>query len=105
MITENMQEYRKLDAAEFRSNPYIRNVKVPTAKAGNFTLTTAAYEPGELLEYDLPDFARDPFEHRIGYFTERVEFPGIYVHKNAQKFDVFLLNYPKRLSIIHINTN
>lgn len=78
MITENMQEYRKLDAAEFRSNPYIRNVKVPTVKVGDFTLTIAAYEPGELLEYDMPDFACDPIEHRIGYFTERVEFPGIY---------------------------
>ena len=73
-----MNEYRKLDAAEFRSDPYIKNVKVPTAKVGTFTLTTTAYEPGELLEYDMPDFTRDPIEHRIGYFTERVEFPGIY---------------------------
>ena len=59
MITENMKEYIKLNAAEFRSNPYIRNVKVPTVKVGDFTLTTAAYQPGELLEYDMPDFACD----------------------------------------------
>lgn len=73
-----MSEYKKLDAAEFRNNPYIRNVKVSTAEAGNFTLTTAAYEPGELFEYDMPDFSKDPIEHQIGYFTEKVEFPGIY---------------------------
>ena len=54
-----------LDAAEFRSNPYIKNIKIPTAKVGNFTLTTAAYEPGELLEYDMPDFSRNPIERRV----------------------------------------
>lgn len=73
-----MTDYRKLDASEFRNNPYIRNVKVESAKSGNFTLALNAYEPGELLEYDMPDFSKDPIEHRIGYFNERVEFPGIY---------------------------
>ena len=48
-----MSEYKKLDADEFRSNPYIKSVNVPTAKVGDFTLTTVAYEPGELLEYDI----------------------------------------------------
>ena len=73
-----MQEYKKLKAQKMRSDPYLKNVKVPTVKVGNYTLTTAAYEPGELLEYDMPDFTKDPIEHRIGYFDERVEFPGIY---------------------------
>ncbi len=73
-----MSEYKKLDADEFRSNPYIKSVNVPTAKVGDFTLTTAAYEPGELLEYDMPDLTKNPIEHRVGYFTEKVEFPGIY---------------------------
>lgn len=73
----------KLDAAEFRSNPYISNIKIPTVKVGDFTLTNAAYEPGELLEYDMPEFKLGPqvgenLTRRIGYFTERVEFPGIY---------------------------
>ena len=67
-----------LDAAEFRSNPFIKNIMIKAAKAGNFTLTTAAYEPGELLEYDIPDFSSNPIEHRYGCFDERVEFPGIY---------------------------
>ena len=67
-----------LNAAEFRSNPYIKNIKIPTARVGDFTLTTAAYEPGEILEYDMPDFSRNPIEHRVGCFGERVEFPGIY---------------------------
>ena len=39
-----------LDVAEFRSDPYIKNIRIPTAKDGDYTLTTAAYEPGELLE-------------------------------------------------------
>ena len=67
-----------LDVAEFRSDPYIKNIRIPTAKDGDYTLTTAAYEPGELLEYDMPDLTKDPIEHKVGYFTERVEFPGIY---------------------------
>lgn len=73
-----MSEYKQLDASEFRSDPYIRDIKVPTVKLGDFTLTTAAYEAGELLEYDMPDFSADSVRHRIGYFGERVEFPGIY---------------------------
>lgn len=81
-IRENIMEvknsYKILDAAEFRSNPYIKNIRVGTAKKGIFTLTTAVYEPGELLEYDMPDFTKDPIEHMLGYFEERVEFPGIY---------------------------
>lgn len=67
-----------LDAAEFRSDPYIKNIRIPTAKDGNYTLTTATYEPGELLEYDMPDLTMDPIEHKVGYFRDPVEFPGIY---------------------------
>ena len=67
-----------LDAEEFKRNPYIRNIRIPTVRAGNYILTTAAYEPGETLEYDMPDFSKAPPEHRYGYFDQRVEFPGIY---------------------------
>ena len=67
-----------LDADAFRCNPYIRSITVPTGRIGDFTLTTATYEPGEILEYDMPDFTKDPLEHRCGYFREPVTFPGIY---------------------------
>lgn len=69
---------KRLDASLLLEDPYIQNIKIPTVHAGRYTLTSAAYEPGELLEYDMPDFTKDPIIHRIGYFDERIAFPGIY---------------------------
>lgn len=73
-----MKSGKLLDADEFRQNPYIRNIWIPTVRIGDYTLTKAAYEPGEILEYDMPDFTKDPPEHRFGHFDQQVEFPGIY---------------------------
>lgn len=59
-----------LDADEFRKNPYIRNIRIPTVRIGDYTLTKAAYEPGEILEYAMPDFTKDGQTHGGGYLGD-----------------------------------
>ena len=64
--------------AEFYADPYLKNVRVPEAKIGPFLLTDASYERGELFQYDMPDLAAEIVVPKLGFFSERVSFPGIY---------------------------
>lgn len=69
---------RRFHPAEFYTDPYLKNVRVPEAKIGPFLLTNASYERGELFQYDMPDLAAEIVVPKLGFFSERVSFPGIY---------------------------
>ena len=72
---------RRLDAEEFRSNPYIRTIRFPETKHGNILLSTAEYRRGEILQYDMPDFSARTVVPRLGFFDRTVRFPTIYENK------------------------
>ena len=76
-----VQLYRNammLDKRKFRDNPYIRTVKIPTVKEGQFTLTEGRYAKGELFQYDMPDFTAEYTVPKLGFFGAPVRFPAIY---------------------------
>lgn len=72
------EESRELDAKAFREDPYIKNIKIEDTKIEMFFLTNASYEAGELFQYDEPDLDADIVVPKLGYFTEKVDFPTIY---------------------------
>ena len=72
------REAKRLDAVEFRENPYIRAVTVPTVRRGRILLTTAEYRRGEILQYAMPDFAARTVVPRLGFFDRTVRFPTVY---------------------------
>ncbi|MBS6474903.1 MAG: hypothetical protein KH354_02825 [Clostridiales bacterium] len=69
---------RRFYPAEFYADPYLKNVRVPEAKIGSFVLANASYERGELFQYDMPDLAAKTVVPKLGFFTGKVQFPGIY---------------------------
>lgn len=72
------RDARRLDPAQFLSNPYLKTVRVPDVRVGDFRLCTAEYARGELLQYDMPDLRADPVVPKLAFFTGPVRFPGIY---------------------------
>ena len=68
---------RRLDKQTFRANPYLAEVKIPTASEGRFTLTESRYARGELFQYAIPDFRAEYTVPKIGFFSQPVRFPTI----------------------------
>ena len=69
---------KKLNADEFRSDPYLKNVTVPEVKEGDILLTTSEYERGEIFQYEMPDLTARTVTPSLGFFSEKVSFPAIY---------------------------
>ena len=70
--------FRALRADDFEADPYLRAVRPETARRGRFTLTTATYARGELLQYAMPELDRPVPLPKIGYFDREGRFPAIY---------------------------
>lgn len=77
-IAEIFRNARKFDVGEFYGDEYIKNVSFDEVKKGDFLLTNATYERGELFLYDAPDFSKNIIVPKIGFFTGKVTFPTIY---------------------------
>ncbi|MCQ2551580.1 MAG: hypothetical protein MJ146_05280 [Clostridia bacterium] len=72
-VAQLKKEAKVFDPKDFNNDPYIKNIKVSDVKLGDFFLTNATYEKGELFQYDEPDLVP-----KLGYFTGKVDFPTIY---------------------------
>lgn len=72
------REAKRLDAAEFRENPYIKAVSAPTVRRGRILLSTAEYRRGEILQYGMPDFNARTVVPKLGFFDRTVRFPTVY---------------------------
>ena len=77
-IRQFFTEAKKLHADWFYNNPYMKEIKVPKKKIGNFQLGTATYAKGEFFQYDFPDFSAIPVVPKVGFFNEEITFPSIY---------------------------
>ena len=69
---------RKFTRADLERDPYLSTVRVPTVRRGRYTLTTCAYERGEIFLYDVPDLTGEITVPKLGFCTERVAFPAVY---------------------------
>ncbi len=69
---------KKLDAEDFRNDPYISNISFNDTKKGNILLTYAEYDRGEIFQYDMPEITDETVVPKLGFFTEKVRFPAIY---------------------------
>ena len=69
---------RRLSREDFLTNPYLRTIRIRGRQIGPYRLCKARYERGEILQYDMPDLMGDPVVLKLGFFTDAVEFPGIY---------------------------
>ena len=69
---------KKLDINWFYENQYMKEIKVPQKKIGNFQLGTATYQKGEFFQYDFPDFSTVPVVPKVGFFDGKITFPSIY---------------------------
>ena len=69
---------RRLDAAEYRRNPYYQSIRFPEKTLGGWRMTHRRYKPYELFCYGdtrlLPDGREIP---PIGYFDEEFSFPAV----------------------------
>ena len=75
---ELLRHGRMLSADEFEGDEYIKNIKITETRRGNILLTTASYDRGEILQYDMPDLDSRVAALRLGFFQRRVTFPAIY---------------------------
>lgn len=69
---------RCFEPEDFTKDPFIKNIKVADTRLGDFFLTNATYEKGELFQYDEPDVYDDIVVPKLGFFTGKVDFPTIY---------------------------
>lgn len=68
----------KLDARDFRKNPYMRTVRFPEAKLDRWEMTKLSYAPYELFVRDDLEIMPDGREIvRLGYFDEPFVYPAI----------------------------
>lgn len=63
---------------DFYSDPYLKNIKVPTACMGDVLLLNACYEKGELFQYDMPSLSDEIVVSKLGFFDTDVFFPAVY---------------------------
>lgn len=72
------QMIRPLQAANYKSDPYYRTVRLPDAKIGKWEFRTMRYRPYEAFACDdllwRPDGRLIP---QIGYFAEDFEYPTV----------------------------
>lgn len=77
-IAKLFSRSRHLDADEFESDPYIKNVAFADRQIGNIRLCRASYDAGEMFQYDMPDLSEDTVVPKIGFFDRKVSFPALY---------------------------
>lgn len=69
---------RRLDADEFRANPYYCGIRFPERRHGRWQLTTLRYAPYEIFVRDdllrMEDGREIP---RLGYFAEEFAYPAV----------------------------
>lgn len=68
----------RLDAEEYRQDPYYQNVRLPAESEGGWQLTQNAYQPYEA--FVCGDFHYEPDGRvipQIGYFPERFDYPAV----------------------------
>lgn len=68
----------KFSAKQFRSDPYLKKIKVLSVREGDFLLTESSYERGEIFQYDMPDLSLSYIVPKLGFLTESATFPTIY---------------------------
>ncbi|MBQ3040355.1 MAG: hypothetical protein IJD42_02035 [Clostridia bacterium] len=70
---------KKLDAGEYRENPYFKNIVIPNKKVSTWELGYQAYQPYEGFIYDdidvLDDYREIP---KVGFFSEKFSFPTVF---------------------------
>lgn len=70
---------KKLNADEYKSNPYFKNISIPRKKVGTWELGYQSYQPYEGFIYDdievLDNFREIP---KIGFFSEEFSFPTVF---------------------------
>lgn len=77
-LTHLLSNTRKLYKSEFLQDAYLQNIRVPDVTLGEFRLAHASYAPGELLQYDMPDFRQEIIVPKLAFFDREIPFPGIY---------------------------
>jgi len=77
-IRQFFKNAKKFDINWFYDNKYIREIRVPHKKIGNFQLGEATYQKGEFFQYDFPDVSTVPVVPKVGFFNEAITFPSIY---------------------------
>ena len=69
---------RKLDVAQYNSNPYYKNIQFSVAKTGQWELRYDVYKPFEAFVCDdivvMPDGRQIP---QIGFFDESFRYPAV----------------------------
>lgn len=72
------QSLQRLDAAQFRADPYYRSIRFPDVSHGRWRLTTLRYAPYELFVRDdllrMSDGREIP---QLGYFDEEFAYPAV----------------------------
>lgn len=69
---------KKLNTVDYTQNPYYKNVKIPQAQIGTWTLKNQKYEPYEAFVYD--DLLTTGHKEivRLGFFDEEFAFPTVF---------------------------
>ncbi len=67
-----------LNAEEYKSDPYYKNIKIPCAESGRWTLKNQEYKPYEL--FVCADLEIDGYKEmvQLGYFRESFSFPTVF---------------------------
>lgn len=79
LVRDYFQEsVKRLDAAAYRSNPYMQAIRFPHKKLGRWELKRLEYAPYELFVRDDLLLDEDGREiPRIGYFGEAFSYPAV----------------------------
>lgn len=77
-ILRVFEKAKKLDAKAFCSDPFMAILGDMPKRSGSCMLMPSAYDAGEILCYDAPDFSEDLVVPKLGFFTKRVMFPTLY---------------------------
>ena len=70
---------RRLDPFEYLENPYLKNIKIPETKEGEWDFGYQSYQPYEGFIYRdiqcVGDYVEIP---QVGFFTEKFTFPTVF---------------------------
>ena len=70
--------FHKLDRNEYYNNPYYKNIRIPTIKAGDCELKYESYKPYEGFVCDDIIQKQDGRQlPQVGFFNEEFQFPAI----------------------------
>lgn len=73
-----IKSIKRLSVSDYNNNPYYKNIKIPSAEIGKWTLSSQSYKPYEAFIYrDLivEGFCEIP---QIGFFDEEFSFPTVF---------------------------